>query len=83
MEASENIGSSTGEHVAGGSDWLYRFMRDPNHDRRRKTLLRRDPFDLAAQTESFGQLAAVITKVARKYGLTVVVDDQNLLTFMK
>jgi hypothetical protein len=61
---------------------LYRYMRDTYRDRTRKTLVIIDEFGLAAQVEAIGQMAATMTKVARKYGIGMVLVDQNPLTFL-
>jgi hypothetical protein len=61
---------------------IYRAMRDPHRDRRRKTILALDEFGLASRIEAVGQMAVTIAKVARKYGLALLVSDQNPLTFL-
>lgn len=62
--------------------FVYRYMRDGARDRRRPTLLIVDEFGLASKIEAVGQLAATITKVARKYRLALVCADQNPHTFL-
>lgn len=61
---------------------INRYMRDPHRDRRRKTLLQIDEFGYLTQVESLAQLAAMICKVARKYGIGLVAIDQNPFTFL-
>ncbi len=61
---------------------IYRFMRDPRRDVRRKTLVLIDEFGYASQVEAVAQLAATICKVARKYGIGLMVIDQNPITFL-
>jgi len=48
---------------------ILRFMRDPNRDRSRKTMLAIDEFGYVTQVEALARLAAMICKVARKYGI--------------
>ncbi|MDZ4721007.1 MAG: DUF87 domain-containing protein [Roseiflexaceae bacterium] len=58
-----------------------RYMRDPSRDRSIPTMLIIDEFGYAAQVESVARLAADICKVARKYGIGLMVVDQNPHTF--
>jgi hypothetical protein len=62
---------------------ILRFMRDPNRDRSRKTMLAIDEFGYVTQVESLARLAAMICKVARKYGIGLIAIDQNPLTFLE
>jgi hypothetical protein len=62
---------------------ILRFMRDPNRDRSRKTLLAIDEFGYVTQVEALARLAAMICKVARKYGIGLIAIDQNPLTFLE
>lgn len=62
---------------------ILRFMRDPNRDRKRKTMLAIDEFGYVTQIEALARLAATITKVARKYGIGLIAIDQNPLTFLE
>lgn len=59
-----------------------RFMRDPRRDVRQRTLLIIDEFGYAAQVEAVARLAADICKVARKFGIGLMVVDQNPGTFL-
>jgi hypothetical protein len=61
---------------------INRYMRNPRRDLRRKTLLLIDEFGYAAQVEAVARLAADICKVARKYGIGLIVVDQNPITFL-
>ncbi len=61
---------------------IYRFMRDPRRDVRRKTLVLIDEFGYASQVDAVATLAATICKVARKYGIGLMVIDQNPMTFL-
>ena len=61
---------------------ILRYMRDPNRDRSRKTLLQIDEFGYLTQVEALARLAATICKVARKYGIGLVAIDQNPITFL-
>ncbi len=61
---------------------IYRFMRTPRRDVSRKTLVLIDEFGYASQVEAVAQLAATICKVARKYGIGLMVIDQNPITFL-
>ncbi|RRR65744.1 MAG: hypothetical protein EI684_22245 [Candidatus Viridilinea halotolerans] len=67
-------------HIIG---MIYRYMRDARRDRKRPTLLIIDEFGLASRITAVGQLAATITRVARKYGLALVLADQTPQTFLK
>jgi hypothetical protein len=58
-----------------------RYMRDPNRDRSVPTLLIIDEFGYASQVESVARMAGDICKVARKYGIGLMVVDQNPHTF--
>jgi DNA helicase HerA-like ATPase len=58
-----------------------RFMRDPQRDRSVPTVLIIDEFGYASQVESVARMAADICKVARKYGIGLIVADQNPHTF--
>jgi hypothetical protein len=58
-----------------------RFMRNPHRDRTTPTMLIIDEFGYAAQVESVARMAADICKVARKYGIGLMVVDQNPHTF--
>jgi hypothetical protein len=60
---------------------INRYMRDPRRDRSRPTLLIIDEYGYAAQIESVARLAADICKVARKYGIGLLVVDQSPHTF--
>jgi hypothetical protein len=60
-----------------------RFMRDPRRDPRQRTLLIIDEYGYAAQVEAVGRLAAEICKVARKFGIGLMVVDQNPSTFLE
>lgn len=62
---------------------ILRFMRDPTRDRKRKTILAIDEFGYVTQIEALARLAAIITKVARKYGIGLIAIDQNPLTFLE
>lgn len=62
---------------------ILRFMRDPNRDRTRKTILAIDEFGYVTQIEALARLAATITKVARKYVIGLIAIDQNPLTFLE
>jgi hypothetical protein len=62
--------------------YLYRDMRHPLRDRSRPTLVIIDEFGLAARVESVAQLAAMMFKVARKFGYAVVCVDQDPGTFL-
>src|SRR6266540_156179 len=62
---------------------ILRFMRDPNRDRSRKTMLAIDEFGYVTQVEALARLAAMICKVARKYGIGLIAIDQNPLTFLE
>lgn len=55
---------------------VYRYMRDPHRDTRRKTLLVIDEFGLAARIKTIADLGMTISQVARKYGLALVTADQ-------
>ena len=46
--------------------------RDPNRDRSRKTMLAIDEFGYVTQVEALARLAAMICKVARKYGIGLI-----------
>lgn len=61
---------------------VHRFMRDAQRDRGQRTLLIIDEFGLAAQVEAVARLAADVCKVARKYGIGLMVVDQNPSTFL-
>lgn len=60
---------------------INRYMRDPQRDRSVPTLLIIDEYGYAAQVESVARMAADICKVARKYGLGLLVVDQSPHTF--
>ncbi len=60
---------------------INRYMRDGSRDRTIPTMLIIDEFGYAAQVESVARLAADICKVARKYGVGLMVVDQNPHTF--
>jgi hypothetical protein len=62
---------------------ILRFMRDPNRDRSRKTMLAIDEFGYVTQVEALARLAAMICKVARKYGIGLIAIDHNPLTFLE
>jgi hypothetical protein len=62
---------------------ILRFMRDPNRDRSRKTILAIDEFGYVTQVEALARLAAMICKVARKYAIGLIAIDQNPLTFLE
>jgi hypothetical protein len=62
---------------------INRYLRRPGRDRRRKIFLQIDEFGYAAQTEEVGRLAADLCKTARKYGVGVMLVDQNPLTFLE
>jgi hypothetical protein len=61
---------------------IYRYMRSPYRDRSRKTLLALDEFGLASRIEAVGNLAVTLAKVARKYGIALMLSDQNPVTFL-
>lgn len=61
---------------------INRYMRDPGRDLRRRTLLIIDEFGYATQVQAVAQMAATICKVARKYGIALLVIDQNPHTFL-
>lgn len=67
-------------HIIGS---IYRYMRNPKRDRRRPTLLIIDEFGLASRIEAVGKLAETITRVARKYGLALLLADQTPNTFLE
>ena len=58
-----------------------RWMRR-RRDRWRPTLLVIDEFGHIAQMEAMATMAATIVKVARKYGIALLVADQNVGTFL-
>ncbi|HEU5088239.1 MAG TPA: hypothetical protein VFT99_12365, partial [Roseiflexaceae bacterium] len=60
---------------------INRYMRDPRRDRSHPTLLVIDEYGYASQIESVARLAADICKVARKYGIGLLVVDQSPHTF--
>jgi hypothetical protein len=60
---------------------INRYMRDSSRDCSIPTMLIIDEFGYAAQVESVARLAADICKVARKYGVGLMVIDQNPHTF--
>ena len=60
---------------------INRYMRDPQRDRSIPTLLIIDEYGYAAQVESVARMAADICKVARKYGVGLLVVDQSPHTF--
>lgn len=62
---------------------ILRFMRDPNRDRRRRTMLQIDEFGYLTQIEALGRLAATIAKVARKYRIGLIAIDQNPAMFLE
>lgn len=59
-----------------------RYMRDPRRDVKRRTLLIIDEFGYATQVQAVAQMAAEVCKVARKYGIALMVIDQNPTTFL-
>jgi type IV secretory pathway VirB4 component len=61
---------------------INRYMRDPRRDVKRRTLLMIDEFGYVTQVQAVAQMAADICKVARKYGIALVVLDQNPTTFL-
>jgi hypothetical protein len=61
---------------------INRYMRDPRRDVKRRTLLMIDEFGYVTQVQAVAQMAADICKVARKYGIALVVIDQNPTTFL-
>lgn len=61
---------------------ILRFMR-ANRDQERKTILAIDEFAHVTRVEALARLAAMITKVARKYGIGLIVIDQNPLTLLE
>lgn len=60
---------------------VLRFMSDPTRDRQRRTMLQIDGFGYLMQIEALANLAATVCKVARKFGVALVVVDQNPDTF--
>lgn len=62
---------------------INRYMRDPKRDRTRKILLQIDEFGYASQVEAVARLAVDICKTARKYGVGIILIDQNPLTFVE
>ena len=60
---------------------VLRFMSDPQRDIQRKTMLQIDEFGYLMQIEALANLAATVCKVARKFGVALVVVDQNPDTF--
>lgn len=61
---------------------VYRYMRDPYRDTSRPTLFIIDEFYLVTQTESVGNMAATLAKVARKYKIGLLPADQNPGTYL-
>ena len=59
-----------------------RYMRDPKRDVKRRTLLIIDEFGYVTQVQAVAQMAADICKVARKFGIALIVIDQNPTTFL-
>ena len=59
-----------------------RYMRDPFRDLRVKTLFIIDEFAFLARIAVVATLAWEISKTARKYGVALLVADQNPLTFL-
>jgi type IV secretory pathway TraG/TraD family ATPase VirD4 len=57
-------------------------MRDPTRDVSRRTLLIIDEFGYVTQVQAVAAMAAAIAKVARKYGIALMVIDQNPHTFL-
>jgi hypothetical protein len=62
---------------------ILRYMRDPLRDRSRRTLLIIDEFGYVTQVQAVAAMAAGIAKVARKYGIALMVIDQNPHTFLE
>jgi hypothetical protein len=62
---------------------VLRYMRDPLRDRSRRTLLIIDEFGYVTQVQAVAAMAATIAKVARKYGVALMVIDQNPHTFLE
>jgi type IV secretory pathway VirB4 component len=60
---------------------VLRFMTDASRDLQRKTMLQIDEFGYLMQIEALANLAATVCKVARKFGVALVVVDQNPDTF--
>ena len=60
---------------------VLRWMRQ-RKDRSRPTLLQIDEFGHVTQVEAMARLAATVVKVARKYGIALLVADQNPGTFL-
>ncbi|NCC93754.1 MAG: hypothetical protein EOM10_10795, partial [Opitutae bacterium] len=63
-------------------DGVLQFMRDPQRDLSRPTLLLIDEFGYLARMEAFARVAAEISKVARKYSLGLVAVDQSPQIFL-
>jgi hypothetical protein len=61
---------------------LLRFMRDPKRDVTRKTFLILDEFHMLARVQALMNLAREIVKVARKYGIALILADQNPSTLL-
>ncbi|MBP1466733.1 hypothetical protein EYB53_013535 [Candidatus Chloroploca sp. M-50] len=64
-------------------DGVLHFMRDPQRDLSRPTLLLIDEFGYLARIEAFARVAAEISKVARKYSLGLVAVDQSPQIFLE
>jgi len=62
---------------------VLRYMRDPTRDRNRRTLLIIDEFGYVTHVQAVAAMAATIAKVARKYGVALMVIDQNPSTFLE
>lgn len=62
---------------------INRYLRRPGRDTRRKIFLQIDEFGYASQVEDVARLAVDICKTARKYGVGIMLVDQNPLTFLE
>lgn len=78
-EVPERLRSFYYAHLVGAFN---RFMRDPQRDTGRRTLLLLDEFHYVTRVEAVARLAAEICKVARKYGIGLMPVDQNPSTFL-